>query len=180
MKGLHRSIKLSFMLVGHTKFSPDWCFGLMKRRFRISKVDCLDDLVNVVQGSVSVNEVQLVGSQQGEPIVDTFDWVGFFGSHFMKIFQITRQHHFQFTAASPGTVTVKEFNDSLERQYTLTLDMSIAARNPEIIVPSGLPSNAGGTFTIRSGSFVPKRQKISSVPGQSHRVLNPLLHYHQL
>ena len=48
MKGLHRSIKLSFMLVGHTKFSPDWCFGLMKRRFRISKVDCLDDLVNVV------------------------------------------------------------------------------------------------------------------------------------
>ena len=138
MKGLHRSIKLSFMLVGHAKFSPDWCFGLMKRRFRISKVDCLDDLVNVVQGSASVNEVQLVGSQQGEPIVDIFDWVGFFGSHFMKIPQITRQHHFQFTAASPGTVTVKEYIDSLERQYTLTLDTSIAARNPEIIVPPGL------------------------------------------
>ena len=79
-----------------------------------------------------------MGSQQGEPIVDIFDWVGFFGSHFMKIPKITRQHHFQFTAASPGTVTVKEYIDSLERQYTLTLDTSIAARNPEIIVPPGL------------------------------------------
>ncbi len=24
-------ITLSFLVVGHTKFSPDWCFGLVKR-----------------------------------------------------------------------------------------------------------------------------------------------------
>ena len=29
MIGLHRSIVLSFLVVGHTKFSPDRCFGLL-------------------------------------------------------------------------------------------------------------------------------------------------------
>ncbi len=28
-EGLHESITISFMLVGHTKFSPDWCFCLL-------------------------------------------------------------------------------------------------------------------------------------------------------
>ena len=149
MKGLHKSIKLSFMLVGHTKFSPDWCFGLIKRRFRISKVDSLDDLVKVVQESCSNNEVQLVGNQQGESVVDIFDWVQFFGSHFMKIPQITRQHHFEFLAATPGTVTVKEYTDSVEQQYTLTLDMSIAASSPRIIVPPGLFLNSLTTNLIQ-------------------------------
>ncbi|GFS23236.1 hypothetical protein ElyMa_001634900 [Elysia marginata] len=28
MTGLHTDVDLHFMLLGHTKFSPDWCFGL--------------------------------------------------------------------------------------------------------------------------------------------------------
>ena len=32
LTGLHQNITLSFMITGHTKFSPDWCFGLMKKR----------------------------------------------------------------------------------------------------------------------------------------------------
>ena len=31
--GLHKEIILSFLPVGHTKFSPDWCFGLLKQKF---------------------------------------------------------------------------------------------------------------------------------------------------
>ena len=30
---LHHSIRLHFMIPGHTKFSPDACFGLIKRKF---------------------------------------------------------------------------------------------------------------------------------------------------
>lgn len=41
--GLHQSISVSFLIVGHTKFAPDWCFGLFKQRFRKCKVDCLDN-----------------------------------------------------------------------------------------------------------------------------------------
>ena len=32
--GLHESVRYSFLVAGHTKFSPDWCFGLMKQRLR--------------------------------------------------------------------------------------------------------------------------------------------------
>ena len=63
MVGLYRSITLPFLIVGHTKFSPEWCFGLLKQRFRRTVVGCLDDLVQVVKTSATVNVAQLVGSQ---------------------------------------------------------------------------------------------------------------------
>ena len=34
LTGLHQSISLRFMIAGHTKFSPNACFGLIKRKFR--------------------------------------------------------------------------------------------------------------------------------------------------
>ena len=48
---LIKSITMSFLIVGHTKFAPDWVFRLLKQRFRKTRVDCLDDLVRVVEGS---------------------------------------------------------------------------------------------------------------------------------
>ena len=34
MTGLHKEIQLSFLLVGHTKFAPDWYFCLFKQLFK--------------------------------------------------------------------------------------------------------------------------------------------------
>ena len=138
MRGLHKSIKISFMVVGHTKFSPDWCFGLLKKRFRLTKVNTLDDLVQVVQTSAAVNEAQLVGSQAGEPIVTMYGWLGLLGPRLKKIPLITKQHHFEIMSTSPQSVLVKEFNDSDEKEYFLTSDLSIAEELPEIIIPPGL------------------------------------------
>ena len=44
MVGLN-NITVSFLIVGHTKFAPDWCFSLFKRAFRRTRVGCLDDIV---------------------------------------------------------------------------------------------------------------------------------------
>ena len=34
LTGLHQTITLSsFMIAEHTMFSPDWCFGLLKKRY---------------------------------------------------------------------------------------------------------------------------------------------------
>ena len=98
--GLHNSIKLSFMTAGHTKFVPDWCFGLLKQKFRQTKVDCLEDIAQVVESSASVNEVQPVGSQSGEVIVKNYDWTGFLPPNFEQVIQIKRQHHFEITITS--------------------------------------------------------------------------------
>ena len=78
MVGLNKKITVSFLIVGHMKFSPDWCFGLFKQAFRRTKIGCLDDIVRVVESSAVVNHAQLVGTQDGEVLVPTYDWADFF------------------------------------------------------------------------------------------------------
>ena len=63
MTGLHEQITLSFMIPGHTKFSPNWCFSLLKKKYRRTKVGGLTDLVSVVVESSVVNVAQLTGNR---------------------------------------------------------------------------------------------------------------------
>ncbi|KAK3747158.1 hypothetical protein RRG08_035704 [Elysia crispata] len=77
LTGRHMSIKLSFLLTGHTKFSCDWLFGLVKRRFKVTKVDCLEDIARVVNESATCNVAQLCGTEQGDVLVPMYDWASF-------------------------------------------------------------------------------------------------------
>ena len=63
LTGLHDEIVVTFLPVGHTKFSPNWCFSFFKCHFRRCRVGCLDDIVKVVNESAKPNVAQLVGSQ---------------------------------------------------------------------------------------------------------------------
>ena len=82
LTGRHSSIRLSFLIAGHTKFAPDWAFGLAKKRLRVTKVDCLDDIALAISTSSIVNRVQLVGHEDGSVCVPTYDWAGFLGNIF--------------------------------------------------------------------------------------------------
>ena len=77
LSGLNKSITLSFLIVGHTKFSPDWCFGLFKQLYRRTKIGCLDDIARVVEKSAEASHAQLVGTQDGQVLVPTYDWAEF-------------------------------------------------------------------------------------------------------
>ena len=79
MTGEHTDITLSFMIPGHTKFSPDWCFGLLKKKYRMTKVGSLVDLVGVVNDSASVNVAQVTGREDWSVVVTTYDWQQYFG-----------------------------------------------------------------------------------------------------
>lgn len=128
------------MLVGHTKFSPDWCFGLLKQRYRRCVVNCLDDLVGVVESSANVNTVQLVGDQEGETRVPTYDWCGYFKPHFKKLNNITKYHHFKFTSTEKG-VSVKQLADAKEINITILKSPShhfSTSTLPDIVTPPGL------------------------------------------
>ena len=67
--GMHRTVTLPFMLVGHTKFSLDWCFGLLKQRYWRTYVSSLGDITRVVTESADFNEVQLAGTEDGTVLV---------------------------------------------------------------------------------------------------------------
>ena len=95
MVGLHKSITLSILMVGHTKFAPDWCFGLFKQLFRRSKVDCIDDIACCVNQSADVNVAQLFGTQEGEVLVHAYQWASFIESHFTKLVGIKKYQHFR-------------------------------------------------------------------------------------
>ena len=60
LTGRHTDITYSFLVVGHTKFSPDWCFGLFKRLFKRTRVSSMGEIANVVERSASGNKVQVV------------------------------------------------------------------------------------------------------------------------
>lgn len=100
---INDDVVVSFLPVGHTKFSPDWCFGLFKRHFKRSKVGCLDDIVKVVHESAKPNVAQLVGSQSGDMIVPMYNWSGYFEDVTSKqaLKGITQMHHFRFTSKHP-------------------------------------------------------------------------------
>lgn len=41
------SIQLNFMIAGHTKFSVDYGFGFIKKKFRVTKVSSIYDIAKV-------------------------------------------------------------------------------------------------------------------------------------
>ena len=143
MVGLNREINMSFLLVGHTKFSPDWCFGLFKRLYKRTRVSCLDDIADVATKSASVNHPQLVVHHDGTSIVPFYDWSNYFEEYTIKtaLKGITQMQHFRFNAVFPGHVFVKESNDGKERKIKLVKDATwkpSLTNLPDIIPPPGL------------------------------------------
>ena len=141
--GLHDEITYLFLPVGHTKFSPDWCFGLMKQCFRRSKIADLDDIANSVSQSSFVNVPQLVGTLDGTVFVPTYNWSDFFEEHTVKtaLKGISKLHYFRFTKDKPGMVMVRETTAGPERCIKLLKDPSwkpSPTELPPVVIPSGL------------------------------------------
>ena len=90
----HTSITLLFLVVGHTKFAPDWCFGLVKRHFHRTKIGSLKGIAQAVNDSAKCNFAQLVCNEDGSTIVPTYDWTDFFAPQLKKIARIKKYHHF--------------------------------------------------------------------------------------
>lgn len=100
MNGLHKSITLNFLIAGHTKFAPDWCFGLLKQAFRRHSVSSLEKMENVINGSAAVNSSQLVGKEDGTSIVPVGDWQAHLSSFFRPLPGMKKYHHFRLLIIS--------------------------------------------------------------------------------
>jgi hypothetical protein len=69
--GKKKSVILSFMLSGHTKFAPDRHFGLIKKAYRRTRVDTVGCIARLLEQSsvVGANAVQLVHNSMEERVV---------------------------------------------------------------------------------------------------------------
>ena len=93
-------------------------------KFRKSKVDCLTDLVKVVQASAEVNHTQLVGNENGDVIVPTYNRADHFDAPFCQtaLKGIKSFHHFNFDASQPGEVAVQTVCDGQKKKLKLLSD----------------------------------------------------------
>ena len=167
MSGLHQEITLSFMIAGHTKFSPDWCFGLWKKRYRRTQVGGLSDLVDVVNQSSSVNHAQPTSQQDGQIVVPTQDWQSYLSQVFTKLKGIKKLHHLRFCASSPGMVFCKETADSDEISIDLLRSSSSPvtfSEQPETLIPSGLSLNRQWYLYQKIREFCPDKFKDITCP----------------
>ena len=176
--GLNKSITLSFLIVGHTKFSPDWCFGLLKREFRRTKVGCLDDIARVVEKSAKVNHVQLVGTQDGQVLVPTYDWSEFFSSHFRQtaLKGIKSLHHLRFSHTHPGSVYVKESVSSPERAIKMVQSDSWSPSKdtlPPVIPPQSLSQERKQYLFEKIRDFCPEGCKDLVCPDPAQESVTP-------
>ena|SRR5438034_10573115 len=98
------------MIAGHTKFKVDGIFGLIKRLYRKSTLNCVEDFVEVVKNSspAGLNKVQRYENGQG------FQYFNFkvLEKYFKKLLGIAKYHHFLFSADNLGVVKVQEFADN--------------------------------------------------------------------
>lgn len=169
MAGLHDEATISFLPVGHTKFAPDWCFGLMKQCFRRTKIGDLDDIANCVSLSSAVNVPQLVGSLDGTVFVPTYNWSEFFDDTMMKtaLKGISRLHQFRFSVAKRGVVFVKESSTATEREIRLVRDDSWKPSPhelPVVVIPNGLSAERKQYLYDKIREFCPDDKKDTVCP----------------
>ncbi len=146
MNGLHEEMTLSFMVPGHTKFSPDSYFGLFKIRYRCSTIDSLADLVDCVANTSSSETLipQVYGTHLGysDPDYAYRDWGSYLARFFKPIDRITRYNYFRFDWRQPGWVELRvDPKDEPERQFILRRSryrFPKPVKYPAVIEPDGL------------------------------------------
>lgn len=145
LTGLHNKIELSFLIVGHTKFSPDGYFGLIKRQYRRSQVYTYDQLSDIVESSSrnGHNVCVRVSKNIASPVIYR-DWSSWLSQYFATFKGISNYHHFRVERKNPSILVVKERKDSEEIKVDLTKNKFPFSKNqppkklPEQLFPTGL------------------------------------------
>jgi hypothetical protein len=75
--GLHDSVEYSLMEAGHTKFNPDWHFGLWKVKWRHTSVETLQEMADsVTRSSKNGHNIPQLVDDDEKPVV-FYDWAPF-------------------------------------------------------------------------------------------------------
>ncbi|OWF49852.1 uncharacterized protein LOC110451161 [Mizuhopecten yessoensis] len=100
------------MIAGHTKFDPDWHFGVWKLRWRSSDVETLQEVaLSVMKSSRNGHNIPQLVQDDDKPIKFT-DWKTYLKQYFKPLKNLRSYHHFIVDSTKPGTVLCKELCDS--------------------------------------------------------------------
>ena len=106
------------MIPGHTKFKCDGSFGLVKKLYRKTSVDCVDHIVEVVKRSstAGLNKAQCYDNGRGFQYLDLISVLGIF---FKKLSGMQKYQHFLFEADNPGIVKAQLVANGAYAEFNL-------------------------------------------------------------
>ena len=119
------------MVPGHTKFKCDGSFGLIKKLYRKTTVDCVNHIVDVVKRSstAGLNKAQRYDNRKGFQYLDLNSVLGIF---FKKLSGLQKYQHFVFEAAKPGIVKAQLVANSSYIEFNLFKKASVSEIIKEI------------------------------------------------
>jgi len=106
MLGWYENIYINFMIPGHTKFICDAEFGSIKKAYKTSHINTVDDVERVINGSSIHNKSIRYNNGLG------WTWKDFnsmLKDHFRTLPNITKYHHFRFSSL-PDNIGIVYFS----------------------------------------------------------------------
>jgi len=90
---------------------------------------------------VGLNHAEIIGTENGQVNVPTFDWQTYFQTFFKSFPGIKAVHYFRFSADSPGVVFYKATSSSEEQSFEMLRDVNTVPGSigPAMVAPPGLP-----------------------------------------
>lgn len=139
MRKMNKSIKLNFLLTGHTKFSPDRNFGIVKSKFSKSIVNCQEDFIEVINAS-SPNKFNIaVPTKDPKTKVRNgfwAEWDKYLQQYFKAVPNLLKYHHFKFY--EDGSIKAKLFANSEEVELQEATLMHAEVLPLKFIEPEGI------------------------------------------
>ena len=96
----HTTITLLFLPVGHTKFAPDWSFGLFKRSYRRTKVGSYLLIAQVVNRATQLKSDSHCSRNPGRRMQTSYHWL---------------VHHMGQALINSGTCTIQSGHFAMTR-----------------------------------------------------------------
>jgi len=95
------------MILKYIKFKCDGNFGMIKKLYRRTRVDCLDYIVEVIKksNSIGLNKAQCYENEKGFQYLDI---KAILKIYFKKLSSIQKYQHFLFEATNLSTVKIQE------------------------------------------------------------------------
>ena len=123
-----------------SRYLVDSGFAHIKKLYRRSDVDCLDQMCDFVNKSSTSNVAVSFLNKDGEQNWEWADWKAFLCAWFKPVPNIRKYHHFRFSKEEPGCVFVKTgVEDQLEQKVNIRKAEPLSEyERPSVVHPAGL------------------------------------------
>jgi len=108
--GRFEDVKISFMVPGHTKFTPDWLFSQIANRFNISDIFNIQDLLTIISACEDTTAIETLPK-------DYRDWKKILSGKYRSISNIQVYNFMSVEKANDTSIVLRAKTSSTKNNY---------------------------------------------------------------